>query len=664
MVTQPKLQPDRAVILRHLEHITRRWAELPEPALLELVFLTRDNKARVHSVMHFAPDQMGLDLAADTAVGMNTSLVNVYATVNPVSATNRPPANRRASREHIIASFYHWADADSAEAAANIKNFVGPKPTFIVVTGRTPCTRPHVYWELEDAIRNWPAWEQTQRNIAATLGTDPSVTDPPRIMRIAGSVNWPKPQKQAKGYTAEICELRIYDDRDLVAPETIARAFAGAHKANTATSDGFHIDTGEQQRTAQDYADLLTRARTDGHKHAAVRDLAASLAAQGVKRALAEAIIRNACPVWDHNVEDLIDSAYVKFWQEGPAPIEPTPQAITDFAIDSSASFLADLRPLEYLIDGILPTGVAYSLTGFPGHGKTTLALQFALSVALGEPFADRATSKGSVLILAGENPYNVKWQYAAALAARNITPAEADIHFIQGRFSIKQWTEVLRAKLAAMPTLKLIIVDSLQAFFEGDNDNDNTQMVEMAHALRGIADVPQRPALLIIAHPAGKLPSKENIVPRGGGAFLAEIDGNLTVWSQDASQQTLHHSPKFRGAGFDPIEWVMQVHEFSHLTDVHGTPLKLPVSRPEMTIERANREAAADGILRQYLHTVEAGAPMSVREGAAHFRVSRWRMQQVIETAKDEKLIRRHAKTWVITDGGKDFLEANDAGV
>ncbi|NDG36152.1 MAG: hypothetical protein EBY34_00265, partial [Alphaproteobacteria bacterium] len=68
------------------------------------------------------------------------------------------------------------------------------------------------------------------------------------------------------------------------------------------------------------------------------------------------------------------------------------------------------------------------------------------------------------------------------ALAARSLKPEDVPIYFVQGRFSIKEWTDVLRAKLAAMPDLKLIIVDSLQAFFEGDNDNDNTQMVEMAH--------------------------------------------------------------------------------------------------------------------------------------------------------------------------------------
>ena len=338
---------------------------------------------------------------------------------------------------------------------------------------------------------------------------------------------------------------------------------------------------------------------------------------------------------------------------------------IQDFHIDSTEAFLADMEPLEYLIDGVLPKGVTYSLTGHAGHGKTTLALQFALSVATGEQFGTRDTSKGSVLILAGENPHNVKWQYAAAIAARGLKPSDVtNIHFIQGRFSIDEMAEAFRSKVAQMPDLKLVIVDSLQAFFEGDNDNDNSQMVNMAHKLRGLCDIPSRPTLLVIAHPAGKVPSKDNLVPRGGGAFLAEIDGNLTVWSQDASQQTLHHSQKFRGASFDPMEWVMQIREFPHLTDIHKTPLKLPVSRPEMATESMTREDEIERRLETYLYTVEAEMPLSVRELASKSGITRWRAEQVVRTARDEKLIRRHAKTYILTAGGKDFLEGKSAGV
>jgi hypothetical protein len=657
VVPEPDMTPDKAAIRRDLEYMTRRWSELNEPAQFEIRAF---GEGKQPQTALFRPEW--IEDAVEWIASMNALRFNCYAVRNPI----RMSVTRSASDPDIIAAFFLWADCDEPAAAGNVSRFDGPKWSANVTTGRTPDTRVHVYWELDVPTTDLGAWRQLQSDIAAHFMSDGSVVNPSRIMRIGGTISWPAAHKREKGYITEICTLRTEysEPRAPVSFDQMRRVFpVQGTKPTGATTGSFQIDTGDQQRSAEHYADILRRARTDGEKHTGVRDLAAALAGSGVPRHMAAAIIREACPVWDAGVEKLIDTGYAKFYRPDPEPVKPTPETISDFKISSSDEFLSGLLPLEYLIDGLLPVGVAYSLTGYPGHGKTTLALQFAISVARGEMFADRETSKGSVLILAGENPYNVKWQYAAALAARNLSPRDVDVHFVEGRFSIKQWADVLRAKLEQMPDLKLIIVDSLQAFFEGDNDNDNTQMVEMAHRLRGLAHVPQRPALLIIAHPAGKIPSKENLVPRGGGAFLAEIDGNLTVWSQDASQQSLHHSTKFRGASFDPIEWVMQVHEFSHLTDVHGTPLKLPVSRPETAVERSTREVTSDTILRQYLLTVEAGMPLSVREAAGQFGVSRYRMEQVIKTAKDEKLIRRYAKTYVLTDGGRDFLEAQNAG-
>jgi len=42
---------------------------------------------------------------------------------------------------------------------------------------------------------------------------------------------------------------------------------------------------------------------------------------------------------------------------------------------------------------------------------------------------------------------------------------------------------------------------------------------------------------------------------------------------------------------------------------------------------------------------------------------ISRYRMEQIVKTAKDEKLIKRYAKTYVLTDGGRDFLDASNSG-
>lgn len=276
-----KPTPDRATVYAHMRHLTRRWPELGQAVVLEIVHLSADDVAQVKHVARFAADEMGLDMAVDHIVGMNSHGINSYAVVNPVDAT-RPLAQRsRAKAEDIVASFYHFADADTAEAAENIRNFVGPKCTFHVLTGTQPVLRPHAYWELEEPTRNMPAWRRIQSSIAATLKTDPAVIDPPRIMRIAGTINWPKPKKLAKGYVAELTHLKIYDseDRAPVTSERMERAFSGPHSAATA---GPAIDTGDSFAPALDRERTRIQALSGADWHNAVIRLVASYVSRGL----------------------------------------------------------------------------------------------------------------------------------------------------------------------------------------------------------------------------------------------------------------------------------------------------------------------------------------------------------------------------------------------
>lgn len=69
-------------------------------------------------------------------------------------------------------------------------------------------------------------------------------------------------------------------------------------------------------KTGKDYAELIEQLAEDGRKHGAVRDIAASLAAQGCIPQFVEGFIRHHCPVWDENVENSIRSAFEKFAQQ------------------------------------------------------------------------------------------------------------------------------------------------------------------------------------------------------------------------------------------------------------------------------------------------------------------------------------------------------------
>src|SRR5687767_403644 len=76
----------------------------------------------------------------------------------------------------------------------------------------------------------------------------------------------------------------------------------------------------------------------------------------------------------------------------------------------SSAAFLGDFEPPEYLIDGILLRGYLYSLTAPTGAGKTAVALWFAFALDTGrERLAGKPVKRGKVIYFAAENALDVK---------------------------------------------------------------------------------------------------------------------------------------------------------------------------------------------------------------------------------------------------------------
>ena len=212
-----------------------------------------------------------------------------------------------------------------------------------------------------------------------------------------------------------------------------------------------------------------------------------------------------------------------------------------------------------------------------------------------------------------------------------------------------------LTEKASKLHNLKLIIIDSLQSFFEGENDNSNVEIMDAARRFRQLTELPTGPAVIVIAHPAGKSPARENIVPRGGSAFSNELDGNLTIWSEPDGTQTLHHTEKFRGAPFEPLNFTMEEREFDHLKDHKGRALRLKISRQQMAIEQANAAHKAEATDRDALLLIDGNPRISERALAENLAVSKSTAHRIMKGLKDEKLIKRRAKKWLLTDDGKE---------
>jgi hypothetical protein len=125
-------------------------------------------------------------------------------------------------------------------------------------------------------------------------------------------------------------------------------------------------------------------------------------------------------------------------------------------------------------------------------------------------------------------------------------------------------------------------------AFFEGLDENDNKQAGDHARLLRRFCEMPGRPCVIAACHPA-KHASDDNLVPRGGGAFLAEVDGNLAAKVADGSVE-VSALGKFRGPDFAPITFELKTVTHERLHDTKGRLIPTVVAFPLSDVGREEK--------------------------------------------------------------------------
>ncbi|CAM5183843.1 AAA domain-containing protein OS=Bosea thiooxidans OX=53254 GN=SAMN05660750_04086 PE=4 SV=1 [Bosea thiooxidans] len=273
--------------------------------------------------------------------------------------------------------------------------------------------------------------------------------------------------------------------------------------------------------------------------------------------------------------------------------------------IVSSADFVDGFVPPDYHLDGIAQAGFLYALTAGTGTGKTAVLLALTAATALGAPLCGRDVRKGRVVYFAGENPDDVRMRWLAMAHRLSFDPAEMDVHFIAGTFSIPAATARIGLDVERLGGADMIVVDTSAAYFQGEDENANTSLGKHARDLRALTELPGKPAVFVACHPT-KSPDPANLQPRGGGAFIAEIDGNL-VLSKENGMAKLHWQVKHRGADFAPLFFALESVTAPPLVDSKGrsVPTVMAIGmadwKPaEGKIAKAEAWEAALTILRQ----------------------------------------------------------------
>lgn len=288
---------------------------------------------------------------------------------------------------------------------------------------------------------------------------------------------------------------------------------------------------------------------------------------------------------------------------EGVAPIlaAAPPIAPAERLIQSSAEFIANFVAPSYLLDGILQKHFCYALTAATGAGKTAIALRLAVHVALGRKLGERDVERGRVLFVAAENYVDVQARFIASAQHCGFDLGSIDVYFIAGKTKLSEIADQVTAEARALGDLALVVVDTSAATFEGADENSNVDALTHAKRIRSLTELQGNPTVLLLCHPV-KSATNDNLVPRGGGALLAEIDGNLCARKGDSSIE-VHWSGKFRGMDFTPMAFRLDTVIADRLKDARGrnmpTVLATPIDDATRQVLAASERSDQDVVLR-----------------------------------------------------------------
>jgi hypothetical protein len=347
-------------------------------------------------------------------------------------------------------------------------------------------------------------------------------------------------------------------------------------------------------------------------------------------------------------------------------PYTPSPSLAPELPplrdlIKTSDEFVRDFIPPDYVVDGILQRRFCYALTAKTGVGKTTVAMLLAGHVAIGRRLGSLDVAKGTVVYFAGENPTDIQMRWLGLTQEMKIDPASTDVHFVPG---VVKFSKVAAAISAEVERKKLrpvlIIVDTVAAYFEGDNDNDNVQMGDHARMLRSLTLLPGGPSVLCLAHPT-KGAGDDDLIPKGGGAFINEIDGNIALRKRE-TVLAASALGKFRGPEFPPLYFELKAVRHPVLKDTRGRDIPTIVARALDDDGSAALDALGMRDEDRMLRAVEKHPRYSLRQFAVMLGLKHHsKVERLIQALTKQKLIKREGRTLVLTQAGQKELNAQE---
>ena len=270
-----------------------------------------------------------------------------------------------------------------------------------------------------------------------------------------------------------------------------------------------------------------------------------------------------------------------------------------------------ELRPPEWLIEGVLERACLTGLIGSAGCGKSFLAIDMACSIASGKSFHDRAVSAGKVLFIAGEGQRGITARIEAWCKANDVAVNTLDLHISTQPIPMHNDIEVLNvvAEAERLRDVKLIIIDTLARSFGGHNEN-STQ--DMNHFINNCDMLRGDDRGVMVVHHSGHNGDRA----RGNSAFYAALDAEISL--KKSNNDIAVTCTKMKDAPeFDPLNFIL----VSLDLEVNGHEFQTCYLEEVAQRSRPPRLTAIENLA---LETLISGTKQNVSQGFLH--LEQWR--------------------------------------
>lgn len=398
----------------HVDHLFGGYLDGCHDGLIELAWTdTRPDDAgryRLKNAKLFGTDQLD-ELVAEAARLNATPMCNVY-----IGAALRHPDTApfgRSQDSDAWALTCGYVDLDDPGAATAAKDIYGlDKPTMVVVTGKAPHTRAQMWWRLEEPLTDPQHWPTLLRGIATKLHGDSTVTNPSRVMRLAGSIAWPVKE----GRTVEVTAIAPLKEPgpSFYAPEHLAQLFPAvvAKDAPVATH------TVQHSSNSLGLADKIMDGR-EGYMRNTISACLIEYIGENGCAPSAHELYDAAWPQYERKVDlgragrgpkefaekcaytvrrfergeirgiETLDKAVEVYQRKRAAkPAAAAAYVAPEVSSDDVPIHVPDLTgqpaPREWVAESWIPKGVITGLSGDGGMGKTLLAQQLLYAAGTG----------------------------------------------------------------------------------------------------------------------------------------------------------------------------------------------------------------------------------------------------------------------------------------